>query len=98
MCPRHTIVLLGAGEDSSLKTISLGLEGGVSSTERIKESLLLVLLLLDFRSLSSSSSLIAILLLSEVFFCTDFVLFLRLLFILMQVSGVASIKPGASVQ
>ena len=76
--------------------MSLGLEGGVSSTERREESLL-VLLLLDFLS-SLSSSFIAKLLDSVFFFCADFVLFRRLLFNLMHVSGLASMNPGARVQ
>lgn len=83
--------------DSSPKTMSLGLDGGVSSTDRSEESLLL-LLLLDFLSSLSSSFSKKLLLLSELFFCTDFVLFRRLLLSLMQVSGLASMNPGAKVQ
>ena len=91
----HITVLFGVllvGESSN--TISLGLDGGVRSTDRIKESLLL--LLLEVRLFLSYSSFT--ILESEVFFCTDFVLFLRLLFSLMHVSGLASMNPGAKVQ
>lgn len=72
----------GGGE----KALSCGLEGGVNNTDLIRESLLPHFFKVHV-SVSTAS-----------FLVDDFVLFLLLLFSLMQASGLASMNSGAKVQ
>lgn len=76
----------GAGGEN---TLSWGLEGGVSSTDLIRESLLLHF----FNGVQGSESTDGCFLAAA-----DFVLFLLRLFSLMQASGLASMNSGARVQ